>query len=251
MASTGSSDLPSIWLAPFLALAFGIAWGVFAANLPAGDRAPEIFGEISATHPLFVLAVYAAAISAFLIVGARIGPGGRARFLSRLLPWRLSWPWLLLVLAGLPAICFAGSLAKGNAGEAPRLAGDLAALLPVLGFMLVLCPVEEFGWRGLALPVLQRHMAPLWAGLLLGVVWGVWHLPAFLLSGTPQGAWAFTPFLAGAVAVSVIVTPLFNSACGSIPWAALFHFRLDNPLRPDAQPYDIWFSRPPRWRSSG
>jgi hypothetical protein len=241
MASTDSSDLPSIWLAPFLALAFGIAWGIFAAYLLAGDRAPEIFGEIGATHPLFVLAVYAPAISAFLIVGARAGPAGLARFLSRLLLWRLSWPWLLLVLAGLPAIYFAGAVATGNAGEAPLLAGDLAALLPMLGFMLILGPVEEFGWRGLALPILQRHMAPLWAGLLLGVVWGVWHLPAFLLSGTPQSAWAFTPFLVGAVAVSVILTPLFNSARGSILWAALFHFQLNNPLWPDAQPYDIWF----------
>lgn len=115
-------------------------------------------------------------------------------------------------------------------------------------------PIEEFGWRGLALPLLQRKFAPIWAGLMLGVIWGLWHLPAFLLSGTPQSAWSFTPFFAGSVAVSVIVTALFNKSHGSILLPAAFHFQLNNPLWPDAQPYDmyvfvavavlvVWFNR--------
>jgi len=45
-------------------------------------------------------------------------------------------------------------------------------------------PIEEFGWRGVAQPILQRHMAPIWAGVLIGIIWGFWHLPAFFLSGT-------------------------------------------------------------------
>lgn len=43
----------------------------------------------------------------------------------------------------------------------------------------------------------------------------------------------------GAIAVSLILTPMFNNARGSILLAALFHFQLNNPLWPDAQPYDI------------
>jgi hypothetical protein len=42
----------------------------------------------------------------------------------------------------------------------------------------------------------------------------------------------------GTLALSVIVTPLFNSARGSILLPALFHLQLINPLWPDAQPYD-------------
>jgi len=114
--------------------------------------------------------------------------------------------------------------------------------------------VEEFGWRGLALPLLQRKFSPLWAGLILGVIWGFWHLPAFLLSGLPQSAWAFAPFFIGSVAVSVILTAIFNASGGSILLAALFHFQLNNPIWPDAQPHDmylfalcalavIWFDR--------
>lgn len=120
--------------------------------------------------------------------------------------------------------------------------------------MAIKGPVEEFGRRGLALPLLQRKLAPIWAGLILGAIWGVWHFPAFQLSGTPQSAWSFTPFFVGSVAVSVICTQLFNASRGSILLPALFHFQLINPIWPDAQPYDtlffaaaallvVWFNR--------
>lgn len=94
---------------------------------------------------------------------------------------------------------------------------------------------------GVALPLLQRRLAPIWAALILGLIWGVWHLPAFYLSGTPQSDWGFIPFFIGAVCLSVIVTPLFNASRGSILLAVLYHFQLNNPLWHDAQPYDTYF----------
>ena len=90
--------------------------------------------------------------------------------------------------------------------------------------------------------ILASQLAPLWAGMVLGVVWGLWHVPAFLLSGTPQSSWSFGPYFVGVVAISVIVTPMFNAARGSILIAALFHFQMMNPAFPDAQPWDtlVW-----------
>jgi hypothetical protein len=61
-----------------------------------------------------------------------------------------------------------------------------------------------------------------------------------MLSGTPQAAWDFMPFFAGSVACSVILTALFNNGRGSILLAMLFHFQMNNPLWPDAQPYDMY-----------
>ncbi|MEX5727576.1 membrane protease YdiL (CAAX protease family) [Rhodovulum iodosum] len=84
-------------------------------------------------------------------------------------------------------------------------------------------------------------MAPLWAGLVVGAIWGLWHLPAFFLSGTPQSAWGLLPFLAGTVATSVIITGLFNAARGSLLLPVLAHARRNSPLWPDAQPHDSWF----------
>lgn len=61
-----------------------------------------------------------------------------------------------------------------------------------------------------------------------------------MLSGTEQSAWSFLPFFTGIIALSVIVTPLFNASRGSIFLPALFHFMLINPVWPDAQPYDTY-----------
>jgi membrane protease YdiL (CAAX protease family) len=144
------------------------------------------------------------------------------------------------LLFGIPLVFIAGSAWKGNLFAEPFPFSSFQSLAAALFFMAIKGPIEELGWRGLALPLLQRKFAPFWAGLILGVIWGLWHFPAFLLSGTPQSAWSFTPFFVGSVAISVIVTPLFNATRGSILLPALFHFQLINPIWPDAQPYDTY-----------
>jgi membrane protease YdiL (CAAX protease family) len=107
-----------------------------------------------------------------------------------------------------------------------------------MAIALFIGPIEEFGWRGLALPVLQRKFTPFWAGVILGVIWAIWHIPAFLLSGTPQSAWSFGPYFIGVVATSVIMTSMFNATQGSLLIAVLYHFQAMNPAWPDAQPWD-------------
>jgi membrane protease YdiL (CAAX protease family) len=243
MAETGSgttaSQIGTAQLLPFLLLSFGLAWGLFALFIFANEWVTQTFGDLSGRHPLFILAVYSPAIAALLLVGVSAGPAGIGRFLSRVLLWRASPWWYAFLFLGFPVISFAGAALKGNAMTAPLFTEPVSALLPAIGFMLILGPVEEIGWRGFALPILQRRVVPFWAGIILGVIWAVWHLPAFLLSGTPQAAWGFLPFFAGSVACSVILTACFNHARGSLLVAMLFHFQMNNPLWPDAQPYDM------------
>jgi membrane protease YdiL (CAAX protease family) len=235
LAMTDPDPIPFRAVYAFTALTFGIAWGIFALFAAFPEPITRLMGEPSRSHPLFILAVYAPAISAILLILIHAGPSGLARFLFRLTLWRLPLPWLAVLLIGIPA-CFV--LGAFLSGKSPALAPGVT--LGALAFMLVLGPVEEFGWRGMMQPLLQRRMAPIWAGLLIGLIWGVWHLPAFFLGGTPQSNWSILPFLIGTTALGVIVTPLFNAAKGSLLWAALFHFQLNNPLWPDAQPMDTW-----------
>jgi membrane protease YdiL (CAAX protease family) len=237
-ASEKSAIMPFGALFPFLLIAFGLAWGIVALILLYSDVMVRIFGEVSATNPLFILAVYAPAIGAVSLVYIRGGVIRLGRFLSRLFLWRCSAWWYAFLLFGIPLLFAAGAALNGGGWQVP--AGGIGPLIATMAFMLILGPVEEIGWRGLALPLLQRRMAPIWAGIVLGVIWGVWHLPAFLLSGTPQSAWSFGPFFVGAIALSVIITPMFNAARGSILLPVLFHFQLNNPLWPDVQPYDNW-----------
>lgn len=236
-----SADVPFNALVPFLLVAFGLAWGILALFIFLNDQMTVLFGALTGQHPLFFLAVYAPAIAAFMVVLYYGGAGGLWRYLARLLLWRCSPVWYAFLIIGIPLLFFGGAVIKGNLFTEPFPFSSFQALGAAMLFMAIKGPVEEFGWRGLALPLIQRQLAPIWAGLILGVIWGLWHFPAFLLSGTPQSAWSFTPFFIGSVAVSVIVTQLFNASRGSILLPALFHFQLINPIWPDAQPYDTLF----------
>jgi len=225
-------------LLPFLIITFGLTWGLVGLLILFPDQIAEIFGELSAKNPLFMLAVYAPAIAAFILVMHHAGLPGLRRYLSRLLLWKVHWGWYAYLLIGIPLLFYAGAALKGNLFTDPFPFSPWYEVLPVLAFMLVLGPVEEFGWRGLALPLLQQHFAPVWAGLILGFIWGIWHLPAFYLSGVPQSGWSFFPFFIASVALCVILTPMFNASGGSILLPILFHWQLNNPVFPDAAPHD-------------
>jgi uncharacterized protein len=261
-SSIPQRQIPFISIAPFLLITFGLAWGILGLFILLPKSMVAMFGELTGQHPLFFLAVYAPAIAAFIVITSHAGAGGLRRYLSRLLLWRCSLAWYVFLIIGIPLLFFSGSVLKGNLFAAPFPFASFQSLFGALAFTALKGPIEEFGWRGLALPLLQRKFSPIWAGLILGVIWGFWHLPAFLLSGTPQSAWSFTPFFIGSIALSVIVTALFNASGGSILLPALFHFQCNNPIWPDAQPYDtvalvaaafviVWFNRKAMFRKVG
>jgi membrane protease YdiL (CAAX protease family) len=227
-------------LLPLVLLTFAITWLTMGAYIFLPGPTVALFGEISGSHPLFFLATWAPGIAAVAIVLNRAGAAGLRGFLSRLLLWRCPPAWAAFVLFGLPLVFVAGSLVKGGPVLAPMPPEGAGAMAGLLVFMLFLGPVEELGWRGVAQPLLQRHMAPIWSGLLIGAAWGLWHLPAFFLAGTVFAGWDFAPFFLGNVVLAVLVTPLFNRSRGSLLWPMLFHWQLINPFWPDAQPYDTW-----------
>ena len=234
----GSHHLPSSALGVFLGATFLITWGVISLYIFAPDAAVATFGAISGSHPLFFLATWSPALAAFAVVVFHGGRTGLRSFLSRLLLWRCPGPWVAFIFIGLPLVFMAGSLIKGGPILAPLPPEGAGSLVAVLFMMLFLGPIEEFGWRGVAQPILQRHMAPIWAGLLIGATWGLWHMPAFFLSSTVYADWSFLPFFLGNVTLAVLVTPILNQSRGSLLWPMLFHWQLINPFWPDAQPWD-------------
>ena len=245
----------------FFAIAFGLTWGIAALLVLFPDGVTSLFGEIGYTNPLFVLAVYAPAFGALFLIWWHHGAAGIGGFLRRLLLWRLPGAWWILLVVVIPAVYYAGAALKGSLSE-PFPFDPRTAVIPALVIALFIGPIEEFGWRGLALPLLQRAMAPFWAGLLLGFVWAAWHIPAFFIGGAPQSSWSFPAFFIGVMALSVILTPMFNAARGSLLIPVLFHFQANGPAWPDAQPWDtplfvavaavvVWFNRQTLFRRQG
>jgi len=230
------SGMTSRTLRAFFLLAFGIGWGVAIFLLLFTDQIEAVFGKIGNTNPVFILIVYSPAIAGIALVLKHYGLRGMGSYLRRLTLVRMPAAWWVFLIIGIPAIKYAGAAINGTIGDV-KFTPWYAIFGALLGALLV-GPVEEFGWRGVALPLLQRRWAPLWSSLILGGFWGLWHLPAFLSSDTPQGAWSFGPFVIGVLALSVLLTPMFNAARGSILIAGLFHFQMNNPLWPDAQPWE-------------
>ena len=228
----------SLWA--FLALTFGLSWVPMALFMIFPDQLTPIFGEISTSNPFFLLAVYAPGLSGIFLIWHHYGIKGLGSFFRRLFIWRAPIRWWLFLLLGIPVIIYAAAAITGTINEPFRFA-PWYLVFPALAQSLLLGPLgEEFGWRGLALPLLQRRFSPFWASIILGVVWAIWHTPAFLMNGTPQSGWSFGPFFVGLIAIAVILTPLFNASQGSLLIAILYHLNIMNPIFPDAQPWDSY-----------
>ena len=223
-------------LRPFFIATFAMTWGLGIVFTLFLDQVEAVFGPMGYTNPVFILAVYAPGFVGIVMVWRHYGRSGLLSFFRRLTLWRMpARRWLFLLL--IPAVFYAGALVKGNVTDFAfdPWYGVLPALIPAF----FIGPIEEFGWRGVALPLLQRRFPPLYAALILGAVSAVWHLPAFLLAGTKQSQWAVAPFLVGVVAISVILTPMVNAAGGSLLIAVLFHAQMNGPAWPDASPWDM------------
>ena len=213
-------------LATFTLMTFALAWGVLGMYIFFNTWATDTFGALSGQHPLFYLAVWAPAISALILIVWLRGWGAVWLYLTKLARWRVSKAWLLMVILVIPAVFYLGYALKTGGMDLDWPFGSFGLLLLILVLAAIKGPIEELGWRGFALPLLQQWMSPLAAAVLIGLVWGFWHLPAFLISGTEQSAWSFMPFFLGAMCISILITLLYNATAGSLLWPAVLHFQL-------------------------
>ena len=238
-----SNSMTGKTLIPFLALSFGLTWSIAAILILFYDQVVAIFGEISMSNPLYILAVYSPGIVGVFMVWRHFGLEGLGRFFKRMTLWRAPVKWWLFLILGIPAVVYTAAAIKGSISDSFPYS-TLPELLSALALALFLGPIEEFGWRGVALPLLQRRFAPFWSGLILGTIIAAWHIPAFLMSGTPMSNWSFVPYFGAVIAIYVIMTAFFNASRGSLLVAYLYHFQLMNPIFPDAQPYDnfMWLA---------
>lgn len=83
---------------------------------------------------------------------------------------------------------------------------------------------EEVGWRGYFLPALLRRYGPLYASLILGLVWAIWHLPVDLAGGFGFGGPAAIVFrIVWTLPITVIFTWLYLRSGGSLLVALFLH----------------------------
>ncbi|HAW51348.1 MAG TPA: hypothetical protein DCX54_03310 [Flavobacteriales bacterium] len=185
------------------------------------------------------LASFGPLVSAFIVVNQLDGKEGVARLFSGLRKWRVGLGYFLFSIFSPVIVFIIGSiLTRTIHGEWPdfSLLGKVE-YLPYLGvvgatilWLLTYGLGEEVGWRGFALPRLQKSRSALSASLILGVFWGFWHLPAFFYKPTymAMGLLTGVPLVLVSVsAASIIFTWLYNSTGGSLLMVVFFHGLFD------------------------
>jgi membrane protease YdiL (CAAX protease family) len=187
----------------------------------------------------FLPGAFGPPVAAVIVTGLLEGRPGVRAFLRRFVVWRVGVRWYLLALVALPLLVALAGLPLGHASA--QLGGPVAAVagsyLASVAFLAILGGGEEEpGWRGFALPRLQERFGPLVGSVLLGVLWGLWHLPLFVFvpdynsaGRGPAGiALTFLAFaMAGTVGQSLLLTWLFNHTRGSVLLAVLAHASLN------------------------
>lgn len=175
--------------------------------------------SVSLIFPL--LALFAPAVAACLVLGATEGKTGIKRLFARLLIWRVPLKWYAFVIFVPFVLVFAVWAIHAIFWEVTPF--NLLELSPVSFLIAFLIIGEELGWRGFALPELQKRFSALTASLILGVLWAFWHLPNFLIPGYPHYGQSFFAFLLAATAYSILITFVFNRTSGSVLIASIFH----------------------------
>jgi membrane protease YdiL (CAAX protease family) len=172
-------------------------------------------------------------LAAFIMTGMTEGRVGIRRLLRRYVLWRVGLRWYLVALFGPPAVILLVTIVLPGALASFRTLAPLNPLILLLTFPLILIfggPLfEEGGWRGFALPRLQRLHGPLVGTLILGILWACWHLPLFWVKvwGTPPTILNVVLYVPTVVFMTVVYTWLFNNTKGSILLAILIHTSFD------------------------
>jgi len=223
----------------FFTLAFALSWiawtpycvGMNGLGLDRDIRIPAVLGS---TQFIGVLpgAYLGPIFSAFLVTAICDGRAGLRRWAGRLFRFKVKWFWYALTILGVPLVLTVVTLPF----SAGRIIAPSAMVLVAMGVGLIVQMVttgvaEEPGWRDFALPRLQPRYGALRANLILGPLWGAWHLPLFCSEwgGYPNVQWyAPIEFVATAILFSFVMTWVFNRTGQSLPLAMLLHVSVNN-----------------------
>ncbi len=171
-------------------------------------------------------------IAAVIMTGLTLGKVGVITLLKRFLIWRVEWKCYLVAFLFYPVIFMSAVLIDAvwtqtsidfSKVVAHNIFGPSASLpVFILPFFIFdfLTNGEEMGWRGYVLPRLQAKQTALISSLVVGLLWGLWHLPRYF---APDNTGSFGLLLIKVLADTVIYTWLYNNTKGSLLLTTILH----------------------------
>ncbi|MCJ7736835.1 MAG: CPBP family intramembrane metalloprotease [Anaerolineae bacterium] len=180
-------------------------------------------------HVALVFLFASPSVLGILMTRALDGREGLRALFSRAVRWRVNPLWYAAALLICPAVVGLSYVAQGLLGG-PLAPIDLGAkLVMAIPIALVASIMEEFGWRGFALPRLQRRYSAVVSTLIVGLGWAAWHAPINYLVAVNYGPQALPMMLllaADVLPISLIMTWIHNNAQQSMLLMVLSHFAI-------------------------
>jgi uncharacterized protein len=199
--SKPGSFLQSHSVTAYFLLAFTISWlgalAVAAPHLLRHQPLPKITGIL-----MFPAMLLGPSLGGIFLTGIVAGKTGLRDLFSRLLPAGIRPHWYAPLL--LPPVLVLTLLFTLKTFLSPVYTPNLFLMGVFFGVPAGL--LEEIGWSGFAFPKMSSHDNALGASMLLGLLWGLWHLPVvnYLGTATPHGAYWFPFFLAFTFAMTAM-----------------------------------------------
>jgi membrane protease YdiL (CAAX protease family) len=164
-------------------LVFAISWGGGLLILGAGG-----FMGIGVTPRAQLLlgvpvGILGPVIAGLLLTNLIYGRPGLSQLFSRLRKWRVGIGWYAFALLTAPVIITLSLLARSTVPTIATESDKLSLLLIGIGIGMVVAFFEELGWTGFATPELRKRFGFVTTGVIMGLLWGLWHFPVFSASG--------------------------------------------------------------------
>ncbi|MGZ4516807.1 MAG: nitroreductase/quinone reductase family protein [Mycobacteriaceae bacterium] len=219
-------------LAVFFGLAYALSW---AWAIPLAVTGQVVHrGEGWPTHYPSLLGP---AIAAFVVTAWSAGRLGVRDLIGRMVRWRVGFRWWLVAVSPLGFLALGLVIVLAAGKSLPALAdfGRFSGT-PAIGLVGVLLLItfigglgEETGWRGYALPQLQRRFSPLKSTMILAPLWFAWHLPQFFVIGTYRdfGPGEYVGMFLGLTCGAFVLTWLYNRTSSIllvIVWHGTYNF---------------------------
>jgi len=180
------------------------------------------FAPLIAISPVYGLpALFAPALAGIIVSGLTGGRTQVSLLLRKLKVWRVKLVWYLVAL-GLPIVISSLASIPGRFFNA-EATFEFALLTPLSLVVFVLVVGEELGWRGYAQSELEKRYSPLVAAIILGILWGFWHLPNFFIPGLPHYEIPLPAFVMYTTGLSILAAWLLKHTRGSVLLTTLLH----------------------------
>lgn len=163
------------------------------------------------------------------ILRSKNSKGDLKEFHSRVFKWRVGFRWYVVALAlafGLEILSVGIASLINEEFFASLTLASWFQVVPIFFFSIFAGGLEELGWRGVALPELQKRLHPIISSLVLGAIWSLWHLPFFFVSRFAYSVTNILPdyclFSLAIIGVSLILTWIYNGT-NSIFLCVIYH----------------------------